>query len=82
MIVRLIGIISVIMIMAGCAANSVKDVKIEGADEVTAPSLGIPYSKGPDSSPQVNGPSSPPPVQAVTESEDGSFSIPSSATDN
>jgi len=45
----------------------------------------VPYSKGPDSAPQVKGPSGPPPQgdaspQAITEKETVHYSLPSSPT--
>jgi hypothetical protein len=68
------------MMIAGCQSE-------QGTTSGTSQQLVplVPYSKGPDSPPQVKGPTSPPPQsdaspQAITEKETVKYSLPSSPT--
>lgn len=62
---------------AGCTSVESNNANIEEGVSADTPSLGIPYSKGPTGPPSVNGPPGPPEfVDAVTETEETTYSLP------
>lgn len=66
-------------LMAGCQSQQ---PQTSGTQQQLVPL--VPYSKGPDTPPQVKGPSGPPPgdqtPQAITEKETVKYTLPTSPT--
>ena len=61
--------------MTGCNKKDTTNQVTEPTQQTEAVNYVVPYSKGPDGPITVKGPTAPPP-QAVTEKEQGNFTLP------